>query len=113
MSKDKVGISDLFAFVLHNTPIPYLPYVDESETSKQAADLIEPKASALLGKVLAFLRNKGEYGATDEEMQDQMPIPPSTQRPRRIDLVNRGLVMDSGLTRKTKAGRNAVVWVAI
>jgi len=91
---------------------PYLPYIAESETSKQAANLIEPNAAALLGKVLAFLRKRGNYGATDEEMQDEMPIQPSTQRPRRVDLVNRGLVIDSGLTRKTKSGRNAVVWVA-
>jgi hypothetical protein len=39
-------------------------------------------------------------------------IPPSTYRPRRVECVEFGLVRDSGLTRPTKSGRAAVVWIA-
>jgi hypothetical protein len=49
-------------------------------------------------------------GGTDEELQDALGMNPNTQRPRRIELVERGLVRDSGRTRKTKSGRRATVW---
>lgn len=35
---------------------------------------------------------------------------PSTLRPRRGECVERGLVEDSGQTRATRSGRQAVVW---
>jgi hypothetical protein len=37
---------------------------------------------------------------------------PSTQRPRRIELCQRNLIVDSGTTRLTTSGRKAVVWKA-
>lgn len=45
-------------------------------------------------------------------MQTSIPMNPSTQRPRRIELQAMGLVSDTGRTRETRAGRNAVVWGA-
>jgi len=87
------------------------PAQQHSRTSMQAADSLDAKAlNALHRKVLAFLRERGP--STDEEMQVGIPMPPSTQRPRRIELVRRGLVVEAG-TRKTSSGRNASVWRAI
>lgn len=88
------------------------PYIPTSATSKAAAAAIEPNAGTLRAIVLEFLREMGAHGATDEELQSWLVINPSTERPRRIELVQRGLVVDSGRTRKTRAGRNATVWVA-
>jgi hypothetical protein len=61
--------------------------------------------------VLTFLVCRADYGATDEEIQFVVGMNPSTQRPRRIELVRMGLVRDSGTTRLTRAGRKATVWV--
>lgn len=86
------------------------PAQHHSVTSVQAAERIEPDAKTLRHRVLMVLKVNG--GLTDEEMQLGIPMNPSTQRPRRIELVNMGLVVDSGLTRLTRSGRKATVWRA-
>lgn len=87
------------------------PYQRHSVTSLQAAVLAEPLVNALQAKVFAQIKLCG--GATDEELQVALGLNPSTQRPRRIELVEKGLVRDSGKTRKTAANRNAVVWETV
>ena len=82
-----------------------------SETSRTAALEIETSAKTLRAKVLGFIRISGDYGATDEELQVALEMNPSTQRPRRVELVEKGLVVDSGKKRKTKSNRSATVWV--
>lgn len=86
-----------------------------SQTSRAAALEIREDSGTLRGFVLAYLRGAGEHGATDEEMQHALNMNPSTQRPRRIELMqsNPPLVRDSGQTRLTKSKRKAVVWQAI
>lgn len=54
----------------------------------------------------------GEHGATDEEMQQALGIDPNTQRPRRVELHEGGMIADSNKRRPTRSGRGAVVWVA-
>jgi len=84
------------------------PAQQHSRTSMQAADSLDAKAlNALQRKVLAWLAENGP--ATDEEMQEGLEMNPSTQRPRRIELARRGLVVTCGV-RKTASGRNADVW---
>ena len=90
---------------------PATPYQKHSDTSMEAAVQAAPKAGTQLGLVFAHLRAYRQ-GATDEAMQDILGMNPSTQRPRRVDLVSRGLVKDSGRTRLTRSGRKATVWVA-
>ena len=86
------------------------PCVRTSATSREAADALDAKRlNALHRQVLASLRSRGDLGATDEEMQLGIPMAPSTQRPRRVELARRGLLVDAG-TRKTSSGRNACVW---
>lgn len=89
------------------------PYVRKSDTSKAAAEAIEPALNSLRGQVLARLRMVGEYGMTDEQIQHALNMDPSTERPRRIELWRAGLVKDSGKRRRTSKNRIAVVWVAI
>lgn len=89
------------------------PYQAHSPTSLAAAEAIRPAADTLRAAVLHFLEERGDDGATDEEMQDALGINPSTQRPRRIELVEAGWVKDSGRTRKTRSGGTAVVWTAV
>ena len=89
------------------------PAQGHSATSRQAAAEIEPSSGTLRGYVLAYLRGTGETGATDEEMQTALNMNPSTQRPRRIELVNAGLAHASHVTRRTRSGRSATVWRAV
>ena len=87
------------------------PYQRHSPTSIDAATSIEPAAGTLRAAVLAAIRSSPD-GMTDEELQVALAMNPSTQRPRRIELHQVGLIVDSGRTRPTAAGRKAVVWVA-
>ena len=85
------------------------PSVCGSVTSAQAADSLRPATlNALQLRVLELLQAT-PGGLTDEEMQTRLGMNPSTQRPRRIELARRGLIVTGG-TRKTASGRNADVW---
>ena len=87
------------------------PAQHHSRTSMEAAEAIRPKVNSLQKRVLAYLRACGSYGATDEEMQDALGLEGSTQRPRRRELQQQGLITGpEGLVRKTSSGRNAQVW---
>lgn len=91
---------------LFNQPAPS---ARGSITSAQAADSLGPATlNAMQRRVLELLQATPE-GLTDEEMQRRLGMNPSTQRPRRIELARRGLIVTSG-TRKTSSGRNADVW---
>lgn len=100
-----------FQLGLFDRPTPP-PSQRHSLTSNSAAIRIMPAAASLRGRVLAHLRDCGEKGATDEEMQAALAMNPSTQRPRRIELIESKLIRDSGSCRRTRSGRLAVVWVA-
>jgi transcription initiation factor IIE alpha subunit len=85
------------------------PSVNGSVTSAQAADSLGPATlNAMQRRVLELLAAT-PGGLTDEEMQHKLGMNPSTQRPRRIELARRGLVVEAG-TRKTASGRMAVAW---
>jgi hypothetical protein len=89
------------------------PRQRHSETSAAAADAIRPKSATLREKVHSFLLTRGEMGATDEEIQDLLRMPASTERPRRVELVAMGLVKESRTRRTTRSGRAASVWAAV
>jgi transcription initiation factor IIE alpha subunit len=85
------------------------PSVNGSITSAKAADSLGPATlNAMQRQVLALLQAT-PGGLTDEEMQRLLEMNPSTQRPRRIELARRGLVVEAG-TRRTASGRMATVW---
>jgi len=90
-----------------------LPFQPDSETSADAADEARRDAPTQRQRVLTAITAAGWCGATDEELQDRLQLNPSTQRPRRVELVASGLVVDSGRTRRTRSGRRAVVWVDV
>lgn len=94
-------------------PLPPSPPAQRhSPTSRDAAAQIAPRAGTLRAAVLAALKD-APGGLTDEELQTLLNMGASTQRPRRIELTQAGLVRDSGTTRRTRSGRQAVVWVAV
>lgn len=91
----------------------YLPAQMHSQTSIAAAERALPTAGTMRRRIYDQLKQWHSTGATDAELQDELRIDPSTQRPRRIELVNAGLVRDSGRTRKTRSGRSATVWEVV
>jgi hypothetical protein len=104
-------MSDYFSQTIDYGPLfaTRAPSARGSVTSAQAADSLGPATlSALQRRVLALLEATPD-GLTDEEMQTRLGMNPSTQRPRRIELVRRGLVVECG-TRRTASGRMASVW---
>ena len=82
-----------------------LPYSGGSDTSKAAAALFKGEAKTARERVFfAISRARTGGGLTDEELQDSLVMNPSTERPRRVELVEAGLVHDCGVRRKTSAG---------
>lgn len=87
------------------------PFQKHSPTSCEAARLIAPHLSRMEVEILNLITESqvaGGTGCTDEELIDAFGT--QSARPRRIFLVACGKVRDSGLTRKTRSGRRAVVW---
>lgn len=83
-----------------------------TETSRQAAERITPAASAQAARVLVYIAQRGDAGATDHELQAALGMTGDSERPRRWSLQRAGLIRDSGQRRKSPAGRAAIVWVA-
>ena len=89
-----------------------MKYQKNSRTSYEASLAILDSANTLRASVYRAIKTADKEGATDEELQFRLQMNPSTQRPRRVELVEMGVVKDSGMTRKTASNRNAVVWIA-
>lgn len=87
------------------------PYQPHSETSRAAAEAIAPSLNELQAVVYEAIKAAGLEGRTDDELQVELGMNPSTERPRRIEVEKYGLVTDSGRTRPTRSGKQAHVWV--
>jgi hypothetical protein len=73
------------------------------------ASLTPDVLNAMQRRVYEFIRDQGETGATDEECQRALAMNPSSQRPRRGELAEGGLIIEGG-TRPTASKRKATVW---
>lgn len=88
----------------------YPPHQRNSDTSRASAAAVAPKFSERLRSMLQVFLRHGSYGLTDEEGQASLDIDGNSYRPARVTLASKGLVIDSGLRRKTRSGRSAAVW---
>ena len=68
-------------------------------------------AETLRREVEVYLISQGVNGATDEEIQDALGMEGNTERPRRVELIEAGLVWNTGSTRKSKANRDNTIWI--
>ena len=84
------------------------PSVHHSQTSMDAATSIKPKAQSLRDQVYALLKRET---LTDEGISTRLNLNPSTARPRRLELVEAGLVVQVGVG-TTSSGRKAALWKA-
>lgn len=95
--------------------IPYrgrAPHTKGSDTSREAAEAIEPEKGSLQYQVLAYLRKMRSFGSTDEQGARALRISGNTYRPRRRELQEMGFVRETNVRRPTESGRTATVWVA-
>lgn len=89
------------------------------ETSRKAAASIADLKGGMKG-VYELVACNGSHGLTDEQINDQYPgfarsngfpqLAGDSPRKRRMDLGDK--VVDSGRTRPTRSGNDAIVWVA-
>lgn len=84
----------------------------EHTTSREASESVRASAAGMEADVLELLRSVWPDGMTDAEIEAHSGLGPNTARPRRVGLVLKGLVRDSGQRRPTPSGRAARVWVA-
>lgn len=80
-------------------------------TSRAAALAVFPRTGTQRGDVLDEIIGAGSFGMTDAELQRALGMNPSTERPRRIELVQGGWVMDSGRKRASAGADVSIVWV--
>jgi hypothetical protein len=67
-----------------------------------------PRTGTQRRRVLDYITQCDDHGATDLEMQHALSLAGNSQRPRRIELVGAGLIVDSGRRR-----RGHIVWVVM
>jgi hypothetical protein len=93
---------------------PYRPYVAGSETSREAAERLDPeKISEQARRVLAYFRRRGAAGATDHELFAALPdVFRDSLRRARCGLRDDDWVKDSGARRvNPDSGKRCVVWI--
>jgi len=83
----------------------------DPHTSVEAAESVVGKLRELQIKVLDELETAGVNGLTDYELEERCGSHGSTYRTRRSELVEKGLVLDSG-RRRVIADSNRIVWIA-
>lgn len=89
-----------------------VPHEVKSPTSRDAAQSLAPaRRTTLHALVLDAICRHNLAGMTDDELQVRLGLRSQTQSPRRRELELLNLVVDSGRTRKTRLGSDAVVWV--
>ncbi|CAG0956353.1 hypothetical protein PHYC_00486 [Phycisphaerales bacterium] len=69
-------------------------------------------AGTKAAQILEVIVASGAAGLTDDEGEAATGICSSTYTPRRGELENDKLIFDSGAKRRTRAGREAIVWLA-
>lgn len=81
------------------------------ETEKAAAVSVLPNSGTQRMNVLERLVLAGPRGLTDFELSEQLGILRTSAGKRRKELMEGGLVADSGDRRLTDTGSTAIVWV--
>lgn len=89
---------------------------DASAESRAAAARVAPRAGTMRRRVLDAIADREPLGATDDELQHALDLPNHSEAPRRLELVNlgwveRGCQGGRPMTRPTRSGSPAAVWV--
>lgn len=82
---------------------------NKTATSEAAALEIEPQRGTLQWEVWRFVKQRGAYGATRQEISAGTGIAENTVRPRVNELLALGPLVETDETRPTTSGRQARV----
>lgn len=109
------------AHLVYSISLPELAPSGSRETSRKAAASIHDLKCGQRG-VFELVACNGSHGLTDEQINDQYPgfarsngfpqLAADSPRKRRQSLTDAGHLVDSGRTRKTRSGNDAMVWIA-
>ena len=78
-----------------------------TKTSKEALASVKPKIKTKREEVYEFIKFQS---STNYEIADELEMPLSSACARCHELQELNLVIDSGLRRETKYGKQAIVW---
>lgn len=84
---------------------------DSSDTSIEAAESVIPVLPKLQAEVLAYAKLMGKNGFTDEQMNEYFQTYKSSYRTRRAELVEQGLIEDSGFRVQQTNKRTMILWM--
>jgi hypothetical protein len=88
-------------------------------TSAQAAYSVDDTKATQRRLVFEAIRHAGPIGRTDDELQAELVLDGSSERPRRWELWRLGWIRvkcdgsGAAIKRETRTQRRAVVWVAV
>ena len=112
-------MTEQLSFAPHARPKPRIPYRGKaphtagSDTSREAAESIEPEKGSLQYEVWRYLVKMRGFGATDEQGAKALKMSGNTYRPRRRELEEMGLIRKTDVRRPTDSGRSAAVYVVV
>lgn len=86
-----------------------VPHVRGSETSKAAAESMRGHAQSIEERVMAYIEERGEHGATCDEVEIDLNLSHQTASARFSKLKRVGRIVATGKKRKTRSGRGANV----
>ena len=95
---------------INQSNYPINPGHKENTTSKEAAEFMKPKTKTIRSKILNVLKNKGNYGATPDEVSSLLTIYFTSVRPRFSELKKMGCIEKTKRRRKNESGTDAWVW---
>lgn len=84
---------------------------DAPQTSHDAAANAKLKVGSLRYDVHRSIGFAGIEGRTDDELEEILVRSHQSVSAARNTLVNDGLLVDSGIRRKTRTGNDAIVWI--
>lgn len=87
------------------------PSVAHSDTSRQAAESIEQHLGPIENQIFSVIERADTLGCTTDELEIVLGMAHQTASARVVGLRTKHKIMDSGLRRRTRGGRLAVVWV--
>lgn len=87
---------------------PGLVRKDATDTSRKAAK--RTVTGAKRKAAFDFIKARGARGATDEEIQRGLRMGANTERPRRKELQDQGVIYATDQRRPTESGGTAIVW---
>jgi len=80
-------------------------------TSRAAAESVKHSAASMRSQILQLLRTRADLGLTCDDVEVYRGYRHQTASARIRELSLSGHIRNSGKTRKTRSGREAIVWV--